>query len=97
MRLYNVTFDAQDPRALATFWSAVLGRPVSVGANEFFAIIDRTVTEPALLFLRVPEAKTAKNRMHMDLDCEDLGVARSDLRAWAPPSSTRRTSSACVG
>ena len=81
MRLYNVTFDARDPSALATFWSAVLERPVGEGANEFFATLDRTATEPALLFVRVPEDKTAKNRMHMDLDCDDLGIARQRLES----------------
>ena len=76
VRIYNVTFDARDPCALATFWSAVVDRPVSDGANEFFATIDRTVAEPALLFVRVPEQKTVKNRVHLDLDCDDLEVAR---------------------
>jgi predicted enzyme related to lactoylglutathione lyase len=79
VRLYNVTFDAADPVALATFWSAVLERPVSEGANEFFATIERTATDPALLFLRVPERKRAKNRMHLDLDSDDLAHARGQL------------------
>ena len=76
MRLHNVTFDAADPRALATFWSAVLERPVEDGANEFFAVIGGT---PNWLFLAVPEGKTAKNRMHVDLDADDLGAARGRL------------------
>lgn len=82
VQLYNLTFDAQDPVRLAAFWSAVLDRPVSDGANEFFATIDRTPTAPALLFIRVPESKTAKNRMHMDLDYDDLAVARKRLEGW---------------
>lgn len=79
MQIYNLTFDAHDPVELARFWSAVLERPVADGANEFFATIDRSPTSPALLFLRVPEAKTAKNRLHLDLDCDDLSVARARL------------------
>ena len=79
MRLYNLTFDAADPPALAAFWGSVLGRPVMDGANQFFAAIDRTDTAPALLFIRVPEAKTAKNRMHVDLDCDDLLAERQRL------------------
>lgn len=75
MRLYNLTFDARDPTALAEFWSAVLERPIG-GTGEFFAFIDRTPTDPAVLFIKVPEEKIAKNRMHVDLDCDDLGVAR---------------------
>ena len=61
MRLYNLTFDAHDPTALAEFWSAVLERPIG-GTGEFFAFIDRTPTDPAVLFIKVPEEKIAKNR-----------------------------------
>ena len=76
MRLYNVTFDAKDPRVLATFWSAVLERPVEDGANESFAVLAGT---PNWLFIAVPEEKTAKNRMHVDLDVDDLATARTRL------------------
>jgi predicted enzyme related to lactoylglutathione lyase len=78
VRVYNLTFDAHDPAELATFWSAVLERPVGA-TGEFFAFIDRTETEPAVIFIKVPEGKTAKNRMHLDLDCDDLAAARQQL------------------
>jgi len=76
VRLYNVTFDAQDPGALAAFWSAVLERPVADGSNEFAAFIEGT---PNWIFIAVPEGKTAKNRMHVDLDADDLAAARVRL------------------
>jgi predicted enzyme related to lactoylglutathione lyase len=79
VRIYNLTFDAHDPAKLAQFWSAVLERPVGDGANEFFAFLDRTETLPAVLFIKVPEGKTAKNRFHMDLDVDDLAQARERL------------------
>lgn len=79
MQIFNLTFDAHDPPALASFWSAVLGRPVSDGASEHFATIARTAAAPAMLFIAVPETKAAKNRMHIDLDCDDLGVERPRL------------------
>jgi predicted enzyme related to lactoylglutathione lyase len=81
MRLYNITFDAHDPVALATFWSAVLERPMLEWSNENFASIDRTESAPAWLFIRVPEGKTAKNRMHVDLDVDDLDGARRQLES----------------
>jgi predicted enzyme related to lactoylglutathione lyase len=74
-----MTFDAADPPALAAFWSAVLERPVSDESSDFAAFIDRTETEPAVLFIKVPEGKTAKNRFHLDLDCPDLAAARAQL------------------
>jgi predicted enzyme related to lactoylglutathione lyase len=81
VRVYNLTFDAHDPPALAEFWSAVLERPVG-GTREFFAFIDRTDAEPAVIFIQVPEGKTAKNRLHLDLDCDDLDVARERLEGF---------------
>ncbi|MEJ7584969.1 MAG: VOC family protein [Acidimicrobiales bacterium] len=79
MEIHNLTFDAHDPVALATFWSAVLDRDVSDDANEFLATIARTPSSPALLFIRVSEGKAAKNRFHIDLDCDDLNAARARL------------------
>jgi predicted enzyme related to lactoylglutathione lyase len=78
VRLYNVTFDARDPRALATFWSAVLERRVADGSNDFAAFLEGT---PNWIFIAVPEEKTAKNRMHVDLDADDLTAARDRLVA----------------
>lgn len=69
-RLSNITFDCHDARALAEFWSQVLGRPLDPGADDGFASIggaDADRSEPAWYFERVPEGKTAKNRVHPDL------------------------------
>jgi Glyoxalase-like domain len=81
---------------LADFWAAVAERPVS-GTGEFFAFIDRTETDPAVIFIKVPEDKTANNRLHLDLDCDDLAGARDRLLGWMLPSCTRRTRTACTG
>jgi predicted enzyme related to lactoylglutathione lyase len=72
--IHNVTFDADDPPALAAFWAAVLEREVAPGASEFVAML--TGDAPNFLFIKVPEGKTAKNRMHLDLDCPDLAAER---------------------
>ena len=76
MRVFNVTFDCRDAAALAGFLSAVLEQPIEDGANEWFA---RVVGEPNLLFLQVPEARTGKNRVHVDLDAPSLDDARARL------------------
>jgi catechol 2,3-dioxygenase-like lactoylglutathione lyase family enzyme len=67
MRIGNVTFDCVDAVALAGFWSKVVERPVAAGATEDLAVIGGA---PNLLFVRVPEAKAAKNRCHVDLDAD---------------------------
>ena len=70
--IYNVTFDCTDPASLAGFWAAVTGYEVGETRDDF-ARLDapdhRGVRH--LLFFRVPEPKTTKNRMHVDLASRD--------------------------
>ena len=66
----HITFDAVgDPYYLARFWSELLGRPMSVedqpGDPE--AVVLPSEGAPTLLFVRVPEGKSVKNRVHIDL------------------------------
>ena len=79
MQLFNVTIDARDAAALATFWSEVVERPVDPRASEFFARIAGDDGSPNLLFIQVPEEKAGKNRVHVDLDADDLDAARERL------------------
>jgi predicted enzyme related to lactoylglutathione lyase len=72
LHLHSIAFDAGDPQALARFWAGVTGYSAET-ANEFVAILkgDGSVG-PGLMFIKVPENKTAKNRMHVDLGTPDL-------------------------
>ena len=70
LRLGNITFDCDDVLKVANFWSAALGRPLDERSSEVFASIgtaDGARAEPAWYFTKVPEAKQAKNRVHLDL------------------------------
>jgi predicted enzyme related to lactoylglutathione lyase len=67
----NITIDAHNPFAQATWWAGVLGG--SVGEDDF-AGDPEAIVEPAagaggpnLLFVQVPEAKSSKNRVHLDI------------------------------
>ena len=72
LRLTNVTLDCADPVRVSRFWSEALRRPVDDGASEWFATIGRNdQTQPAWFFAKVPEDKTVKNRMHVDLHADD--------------------------
>ena len=76
-RIGNITFDCDDVLKIATFWSAVLGRPLDRGSSEQFASIggtDAARREPAWYFNKVPEPKRAKNRVHLDLVNPDLSA-----------------------
>jgi predicted enzyme related to lactoylglutathione lyase len=61
--------DAADPQRLARFWALVLGYVLEPGFDEPHnaSIIDPDGRGPAIGFLQVPEGKSAKNRMHIDV------------------------------
>ncbi|GAA1990022.1 VOC family protein [Nocardiopsis rhodophaea] len=65
----NVTIDCADPYELAKFWSQVIGAPLhpECEPGEEEAFIATPDGQPGLLFLRVPEGKKVKNRIHLDL------------------------------
>jgi phospholipase/lecithinase/hemolysin len=92
LTLDSLCFDAVDPSALAVFWAAALGW------QRTYDTADEVVLEPAddapgasfgpLLFLRVPEAKAGKNRLHLDLRPADQAAEVSRLESLG----ARRTS-----
>ena len=74
-RLFDITVDCGDAPSLAWFWAQALGwhlfyddDPVVVVAPAF---PPTAAMRPAMLFIPVPEGKTAKNRMHLDLEPTD--------------------------
>ena len=69
---YTITFDATDAGKLAVFWSAALNRPVAAGAAEDYAALEQSGSAPGISFYKVPEPKTAKNRVHLDLSVGSL-------------------------
>ncbi len=70
----GVTFDAQDAQAAASFWAQTLGRDLAPGASAARAVLEADPAIPGsrIGFLQVPEGKTVKNRMHVDLVTSDL-------------------------
>ena len=83
IRIQCLCIDSADPRRTASFWQAALGW------RRTFESDDEVVLEPPegsredgivpdLLFLKVPEAKVGKNRLHLDLRPldQDAEVAR---------------------
>lgn len=68
MIMAHLTFDCADPYELASFWRKVTGWAVSdedkPGDNE--VLVEAPAPVPGMLFIGVPEAKTVKNRLHVD-------------------------------
>jgi hypothetical protein len=68
----SVTFDCADALALAGFWAAALGSDVDEDSTAAKAFVEAPGWGgPNVWFQRVPEGKTAKNRMHFDLRAPD--------------------------
>jgi hypothetical protein len=70
--VFNVTFDCADPRSLAQFWSELTGYTPGELRDDF-ARLDAPDKRGLrhILFFRVPEPKTGKNRMHVDVAARD--------------------------
>ena len=103
-RVTEINVDCADPAGLAGFWCAALGYSVleatdglvEIGPErgsdaELLEAVRREPVAPTMFFARVPEGKTVKNRLHLDLspvDCtqteevarlELLGARRADV------------------
>ena len=63
----SLTIDCGAPGALAAFWCAALGYELDGVDDEGAWISDPSGRGWQLLFLIVPEGKTVKNRLHLDL------------------------------
>jgi predicted enzyme related to lactoylglutathione lyase len=97
VRIQHVTVDCAHPYELATFWSVVTGWPISaedeLGDDE--VLLEPATPEMAeLLFIRVPESKAGKNRLHLDLvplnRTRDEEVARLQAAGAVLVSDQRR-------
>ena len=86
IRIQCLCIDTTDPANAARFWEAALGW------RRTFDEVDQIVLEPPegspedgiapdLLFLRVPETKTVKNRLHLDLRPKDQAAEVARLEA----------------
>jgi predicted enzyme related to lactoylglutathione lyase len=81
-RWNSVQVDCDDPVALAAFWARVLGSTVDAGFGEpshYVAVAPTAPGGPWLSFQRVPEAKTVKNRLHLDVVVDDLDMACAQI------------------
>lgn len=79
LKLANVTFDCANALGLARFWSEALDLPIKDDANAFFAALDGGPAGPTWFFLQVPEGKSVKNRVHVDLESDDMAAEVSRL------------------
>ena len=68
----GLVLDCADPQRLAAFWSEAIGYTTLGSAGSYVMLVDESGQRPKLLLQGVPEAKTAKNRMHFDIETPDV-------------------------
>jgi hypothetical protein len=76
-----VSFDCADARAVAEFWAAATGRHVAedVSSSERVVLPSDDASSPRLVFHAVPEPKTVKNRLHLDLTTDTFDAETDRL------------------
>lgn len=85
-RLYELVIDCADHEAISTWWASVIGGRRS-GDDRGFSYIDQIPNVPfdAISFVPVDEAKSTKNRVHIDIVAPDvdslIGAGASLLRS----------------
>jgi hypothetical protein len=81
-RFKDLCIDATDLEALVTFWSATVGLDVVRTGSPDIVKLSGTEPTQTIWVNRVPESKTVKNRVHLDVH-----VASAELAGAAPVSA----------
>jgi hypothetical protein len=78
LRWEEVVIDATDSAGLGRWWAQALGWEIIDESDDEVEIRDPSGAGPTILFAHVPEAKTVKNRVHLDWvpDDQDAEVNR---------------------
>ena len=79
LRIATITIDCAGPQALARWWANALRWSITYDSPDEVVIeAPEGETASPLLFIKVPDDKVVKNRLHIDLrpDDRDAEVAR---------------------
>jgi len=83
-RLVQVVVDAAQPARLARFWAAALGWEIAAEEPDEVVVWPGGYSYPdpaalPLVFVAVPEPKTGKNRVHLDLATESVSHQATEV------------------
>ena len=79
-QLYEIGIDVEDLERSAQFWSAVLGTKAA-SRNGAYLSFEPPRGGPIVYLQKVPEKKSAKNRMHIDIAVEDVDAALAQVES----------------
>lgn len=74
-----ITVDCIDPRRVARFWSALLGRAEGPSEAGWAYLGERADVLPRLVFQPVPEPKRGKSRIHLDVSVDDIAAGMEEV------------------
>jgi predicted enzyme related to lactoylglutathione lyase len=75
----DLVLDCADPDRLADFWTAALGYELFGAADTYRSLVDPDGRGPKLILQGVPEPKSTKNRLHVDLQAADIEAEATRL------------------
>lgn len=73
-RLAAIAIDAVQPQVVADFWCAVLGWQVVARDSDGIILASPDRSWPTIDVFAVPERKTVKNRLHLDLRADGVST-----------------------
>ena len=78
-----VTIDCAEPAPIARWWAEALGWTVAYKSDDEYVIEPPEAGPYAwrLLFIKVPDTKSVKNRLHLDLRPDDQAAQVTRLEA----------------
>jgi predicted enzyme related to lactoylglutathione lyase len=68
----DLVLDCAEPQTLAEFWREALGYRTHFTYESIVVLVPEDGTGPPLVLQRVPEPKSAKNRMHVDIVADEI-------------------------
>ena len=71
IRAVEICVDVVDPRPVARFWTEFLGYSTSDDVDGRWVHLEPPSSLPVLNLQRVPEPKSIKNRLHLDVFVDD--------------------------
>ena len=77
----DVIIDCSDPEALGEFWAEALGYRRAGLFEQYFVLLPTVREFPPVILQRVPEPKTTKARIHIDLRVPDIETEAQRLEA----------------
>jgi predicted enzyme related to lactoylglutathione lyase len=84
-----ILIDSADPETAARFWAAATGWVPHESDADFASLREPGGSGPFLELLRVPEAKTVKNRLHVDVAPLPGGDVQAEARRLAEAGAVR--------